>query len=216
MSTTVDETADRQSSYFPDDALNIPGETDPDWCGQFGGTENLIQYFSSLTVPASVTINSAIVTLFFTNNDGNLDTDLSLVASIVQASNQTFFPGTGDLDDTRFPDMTFFDGTSAMAGGGFEWFPVDITMAVQDLVNFSGWTSGNGFWLALEDSSRQGGGGSAANTDALLGLGQLEVIYTGGGGGTNITKISGVAIASVGKISGVTNANAAKIAGVVN
>lgn len=190
---TVDVTAVSQSSYFPDDALNNAGETANDWCGQFGGTENLIQYFSSLAVPASATISSAIVTLFFTNNDGNLDTDLSLVASIIQASNQTSSAGTGSLSGTRFAHMTFFDGTSAMAGGGFQWFPVDITTAVKDLIAFSGWASGNGFWLSLEDSSREGGGGSAADTDAFLGLGQLEVIYTGGNSSmTGISSITGI------------------------
>lgn len=216
MSTTIDVTADSQSSYYPDDALNNPGETNSDWAGQFGGTENLIQYFSFLDVPASVTINSATVTLYVDESDGAFDTtDLQLVVSIFNASNQTFFPGTGNLSDPRLSSLTFFDGSEAEFSGGQTWYVVDISAAMQELVNLSGWADGHGFWLGIEDASRQSGTPSADDTDVFLELGQVEVVYTGGGPpASNISKVSGVSLASISKVSSVAAASILKIEGV--
>jgi len=107
----------------------------------------------------------------------------------------------GTLGETNiWKDMV---GSTTYTFGETGWTP--------EIINASDFGIGIYGWNDNSDGDNAGD-----NKEMYADCAEVTIYYTPGGGGSSISKVSGVAQASISKISGVANASISKVSGVAN
>lgn len=142
-----------------------------------GATHRLGFRWPNVTVPNGATITSATLSLYVTSTAN--DTPNGATVGMQAADNAaTFTTGTNDISGRTRTSTVAWSGSNIGDG----WKTLDLTSQVQEVVNRSGWTSGNAMAAILA-----GVVGSNLTVTAWDGTpsqaAKLDIVYTVASGG---------------------------------
>ncbi len=179
--------------------LGIVSDTSPLSPGSHGNNDeySAAVRFLNVTIPQAATINSA---LFSLRCNGTYDASPGVVRYIVccQAADNAAAlatSGSTNLDGATRPGTTAdstWTVTSVTAGTRYS---VDITSAVQEVINRAGWASGNAIVVLVDTHADTTQGEwqdfDAYNTASSSANGpHLDIDYADGGGGATLRRYS--------------------------
>lgn len=182
--TATITSAGHDYEYGPSGASSSQSQSVSGTPGNFGG--RLYLHFHSLAIPQGQTLGSARLILTGAGSDTAGDVNADVTAEAVD--NATVLTSTAPYNATRTSASVPWDTTANLASG--ERAPIVITGIIQELVNRTGWVSGNNINLMVEGDST---GTGVRKVRALHTAGDptpyatLEVMWDDVAGGTAVT-----------------------------
>lgn len=184
--------------------------------GAYGDTVfNSCMRFTGVAVPNAATIDSAKMQFYIVYN---LGTQASVCHGIDEDNTATMTASPfGRTKTTASSDFSEGQWSNA-ATGAFRNTP-SISTIVKEIVDRSGWSSGNAMGFLVEND------GSPTTEDNYMGCysydqsgnvsgPKLYITYTAGGGGSDVKSVNGVAQADVKSINGIATANIKSVNGI--
>lgn len=141
--------------------------------GYIGGSGSAWALFGVVTIPQGATITAATLTPHWRGQNGTP----SILIRGAAADNTTAGPTT---------QAAYYGGARTTATVNYaNAATADVTAIVQEVINRSGWASGNGLMLYVQDNGSPTGAYDAAGSPSL------SVTYTAAGGGAVAATASG-------------------------
>lgn len=169
------------SSIITNSAILAPGShnTNDEYC--------VGVRFPGVTIPQGSTISSATFQL---NANATYNAGANVVKFYVSCEASDDAPalttGNGDLRSTTRPRTTAFSTWTQTSVVVSTWYSVDITSAVQEIINRAGWVSGNAI-VVLIDTHEDCTTGEWQDYNSYDGspssAPKLDIDYVGAGGG---------------------------------
>lgn len=141
--------------------------------------ESMCFLFNSVLLPQGATITSAVMSILIdvADEDGNPSL-ITFKAALSAADTVAGLPTTF----TAFNTAARTTAHTTQAGPTSTPMSLDVTTAVQEVVNRPGWASGNNFLIYLDYASGSGTNDFIAGTSGST----FTIIYTTGGGGATV------------------------------